>query len=29
VENVRQVFDVALREAKVPADKAKAKASKA
>ncbi|MEQ1606631.1 MAG: endopeptidase La [Pyrinomonadaceae bacterium] len=29
VENVRQVFDVALREAKVPAEKAKAKASKA
>ena len=29
VENVRQVFDIALREAKVPSEKAKAKASKA
>jgi ATP-dependent Lon protease len=29
VENVRQVFDIALREAKVPVDKPKAKASKA
>lgn len=28
VENVRQVFDAALREAKVPAEKSKAKASK-
>ncbi|MFT3744925.1 MAG: endopeptidase La [Pyrinomonadaceae bacterium] len=28
VENVRQVFDVALRETKMPAEKAKAKASK-
>ncbi len=29
VENVRQVFDVALRESKIPAEKPKAKASKA
>ncbi len=28
VENVRQVFDIALRPSKIPADKAKAKASK-
>ena len=29
VENVRQVFDIALRESKIPADKPKARASKA